>query len=192
MNTQTLRSYKQMSDEKDVERLIQNLDAQINAFEKCIDLGLHQRRALVNHDLEDNIQINQQQEEMAVHLENLEKERLSLTRRIHQAQISGSSDSQEEQAPIRCKDLYPSMSPENAERLEELKQILKQKVEAMKKLNETNSLLIQNSRDIIQATMGIITGLASQQEREKARTYGAGGKLNQYKKNKAGFFNRKV
>jgi len=185
-------SDKLLADEQDVIHLLQNLERQIKLLEKSEEICLRQRRALVNNNLEENIEINKEQDHMALSLEKEEKERIRLMKKIIQVSLGSRSKLKVNPAEVKCETLYPLMTDALAGRLLKLKNILTKKIEAIRRINEINYVLVQNSRNIIQATLTIITGISGREEKKKSRTYGAAGKINQFTKQKVRLFNRKA
>jgi flagellar biosynthesis/type III secretory pathway chaperone len=93
---------------------------------------------------------------------------------------------------IKCEMLYSRMTLEQKDLVEALRIELRNKIWKVRELNHTNTALIQNSRNIVQATINIISSLAGGGDSRKRITYGAGGKLNSKHKGKVNLYNRKA
>jgi hypothetical protein len=181
--------------EGEVQALARNLKTQIELFSDCIDLSLKQRKALITNDLEANRQVNKQQEKLGLALEKAEKDRMEISNQIFYGKDNHNS-SQEEfwkgRPVIKCEMLYSRMTLEHKDLIEALRIELRKKIQKVRELNHTNTALIQNSRNIVQATINIISSLAGGGDSRKRITYGAEGKLNSKHKGKVNLYNRKA
>ena len=188
MSTETLPKKKLVS-EQDVQNLVRNLTQQIDLFEEVLDLGLRQRFALVNRNLKENQIVNQEQDIIAAKLEQLEKNRIHITKKIL---IIGEGIDIQDPQNINCDDLYPHMSSEQEGWIEDLRSHLKNKIAKVTQLHNINSVLIQNSFDLNQASLEIMSSLASKADKPQNKIYGDSGKAQIQKKSDFHFVNKKV
>lgn len=176
-------------DRQEIMPLLNNLQAQKDLYDKALDLAQRQRRSLINNKLDENERVNSELDSMCNKLAKAENDRQQEIRNIVniiKAKTTGkgwktiSIDS--------CSSLYPFIDEDCRIELETTCGELKQRVAKMRELNELNAVLVQTSRNIIHATINIITGLAGSKKQVKSETYGSKGKRNPYQKQNVNLF----
>ena len=169
------------------ESLIANLDAQNDVYVAYLEQANRQRLALVNRRLADSLDVNEETDRLVNSLAALERERLEVTAKILGPRLAGAAST-----PAKCEAIFPVVTPDQAARLKDSRDILIASVAELKRVLAVNMALVDNGSRIIHTTIGIMTSVAGRSKTDKMNTYTAKGNVNMGKTQLRNLVNRSV
>ena len=169
------------------ERLIANLGAQNDVYVAYLEQANRQRLALVNRRLADTLDVNEETDRLVNSLAVLERERVEVTAKILGPRLAGAAST-----PAKCEAIFPVVTPDQAARLKDSRDILIASVAELKRVLAVNMALIDNGSRIIHTTLGIMTSVAGRSKTDKMNTYTAKGNVNLGKTQLRNLVNRSV
>jgi hypothetical protein len=169
------------------ETLIANLDSQHEAYLAYLEQANRQRLALVNRRLAENLEVNQETDRLVNILSALERERIAVTAKILGPRLAGAAST-----PAKCEAIFPVVSPSQAARLKDSRDVLMASVAELKRVLGVNMALVDNGSRIIHTTIGIMTSVAGRSKTDKMSTYTAKGNVSMGKTQLRNLVNRSV
>lgn len=159
------------------------VDTLANQYTDYLELIEKQKLSIVNNDIEglnqSNIELDQFSQEM-LEMENRRKFVLRDISKILGVEISNIRELRERYSG--------ELMDEVETRVAELKEILKK----VRLANMTNHKLVQNSREFIRSSIGIITGYTQQSKVNQFQTYGQNGSMGNQKQQARNLINRSI
>lgn len=154
-----------------------------NGYEQYIEIAKQQRYALVNNDMEALNLVNRELDEFSQMIAELERNRIYLMGQL------GEVDGVE---IVNVKDLVQHYDHPTAHDIYDAVKKLKNILVEVRKSNNTNHSLIQNSREFVRSTMALVTGYHTREKSNKFQTYGNTGSINSNKKQIRTLYNKEV
>jgi flagellar biosynthesis/type III secretory pathway chaperone len=137
-----------------IHHLTEVMATEAEIAEKLVDVIAQQQRALVACDTEAVVATVDQQQELLIPLEGLEKERERMTRELWH---SVAPEAVDDTGPVNLSALLSRLERNDAMRLSDVSSRLLAAVEKMMKLNQANQFLIEHSRRFVRETLRIVT-----------------------------------